>query len=654
MPDRPVVTPPPIYLGADHYPEAWPAAQLSEDIRLMKEVGLNFTRLAEFAWSSMETSEGTFDFDWLSRAVDQFQEAGIAVALGTPSAGPPIWFTQKHPESLRVGVNGRVIGHGGRRQCCPNSPIYRERACTIAEKMARTFGKHAGVIWWQIDNEFWEECYCDRCLNAFHNWLAERFGTIETLNERWATVLWSQTYSDFSQVPLPNSQTVGAGHHPALVQSYKHFMSDSYVRFCNAQLAVIRPLIPTPISTNAHSPAFQQIDFRDLFRNLDLVGFDCYAAANNLEAYAFHCAWMRATKPGKPFWMFETSSTHTGGTSVNEWSVFSHRIGSLRAKLWLLYASGCAGVNFWLWRQHRAGQEMEHGSLLYPWGQTTANAGDVTQVAHELAEPGVSDWLTKTLPAPCKTAIHYSVANQWMLDPAPIAEGLRYDDVIGDFFRQSLHGGVRADLVHPAESIDAYATVYSPYLPYIDDATEARIIAFVEAGGTWVLGPLSACRDAEGAAHTDACYGKRLEDWLGVHVRYRMPPAGKVRLKLDGDVVDCRWWCDVYESEKATVLATYEGGAITGMPAIVERTISKGKVVLLGTLPEWRTMQSLSTRWSAKESFTVTPGVCLHPRITADGKPAGYIAVNMTEGDGRFTIDGAEHKIEAYEVIHRP
>ena len=81
-------TPP--YIGSDYYPEDWPEEQLDEDIAKMKEAGMNVARIAEFAWSRMEPSDGVFEFGWLHRVVDALGAAGIAVILGTPTATPPI------------------------------------------------------------------------------------------------------------------------------------------------------------------------------------------------------------------------------------------------------------------------------------------------------------------------------------------------------------------------------------------------------------------------------------------------------------------------------------------------------------------------------------------------------------------------------------
>ena len=64
-----------IYFGAAYYPEHWPEEHWPEDIRLMQEAGMTVSRLAEFAWSTMEPAEGEFDFDWLEKAIAMLEAA---------------------------------------------------------------------------------------------------------------------------------------------------------------------------------------------------------------------------------------------------------------------------------------------------------------------------------------------------------------------------------------------------------------------------------------------------------------------------------------------------------------------------------------------------------------------------------------------------
>jgi len=112
-----------ILLGTDWYPEQWPEARWEEDLRLMEAAHIKVVRIAEFAWSSMEPSEGHYDFDWLERAIALAAKHHIDSVIGTPTGGPPAWLTQKHPETLRIDENGRRAVHGNRAHGSVNSPV---------------------------------------------------------------------------------------------------------------------------------------------------------------------------------------------------------------------------------------------------------------------------------------------------------------------------------------------------------------------------------------------------------------------------------------------------------------------------------------------------------------------------------------------------
>lgn len=629
------------YVGVSYYPEV-AGDEIGQDIRQMKGIGVNMVRMGEFAWCRMEPDEGTYDFKWLRQAVDKFAEAGIAVVLCTPTAAPPIWLSEKHPDILRVNAAGQTLGHGSRRQYCPNSPTYQKYAVDIAERLGDAFAKCPSVIAWQIDNEFWDDCFCPRCEKAFHVWLKKRFGTVESLNQAWLTVLWSQEYHSFDQVPLPNPQRVRGSHHPSLRAAYRHFMSDSYVAFCNAQATVIRKKTGRPVTTNAHNPVYQRIDYEKLFESLDVVGTDSYASAGNLLRYAFEADWMRPL--GKRFWLAETDSTHAAGSSVGDGESFVFALGALRAKMWLTYALGGEAMSFWLWRAHWAGQELEHGSVVYPWGDECANTPEIRTVAAELAAH--ANWIRTTRPKPATVALHYGVPVQWQFEASSIADGFNYDASITAFHHLLSDAGISRDVIMEGKAVDSYQVVLSPYLPAIDTELMKRMRNFVEQGGIWVLGPLSACRTPEATANRDGCYGADFEKWLGIHVRHRLTPGGVTKLKATGETVSCRLWCDAYELRQPDrhVLASYTGGPLDGFAAVVECPIGKGRVILLGTQPDDAWLKKLVKSLAPRAGLEADPGVVVAERVTADNKPAGVIIVNTRAAPATYRNAASETK----------
>src|SRR3954454_7832669 len=134
--------------GVDYYPEHWPEERWPVDAGLMSEAGFNIVRLAEFAWSLLEPLPGSFDFRWLDRAIDVLSGHGIRVILGTPTASPPPWLMEAHPDLHRVDEEGRRLTFGNRREYCPNHPLYHERTTAIVNAMCEHYADHPAVVGW--------------------------------------------------------------------------------------------------------------------------------------------------------------------------------------------------------------------------------------------------------------------------------------------------------------------------------------------------------------------------------------------------------------------------------------------------------------------------------------------------------------------------
>ena len=94
-------------LGVCYYPEHWNRDMWADDARRMAEMGLRFVRIGEFSWSAIEPEPGKFDWGWLDEAFDILGRAGLKIVLGTPTATPPKWLIDRHPDILPVDRHGR-------------------------------------------------------------------------------------------------------------------------------------------------------------------------------------------------------------------------------------------------------------------------------------------------------------------------------------------------------------------------------------------------------------------------------------------------------------------------------------------------------------------------------------------------------------------
>lgn len=154
--------------GADYYPEHWPTERWAKDAELMSELRFNTVRLAEFAWSRIEPTEGNYDFSWLDDALSIPSKRGIKAVIGTPTALPPPWLVRAHPDILQVDGYGRRKAEGTRKNYCAVNPDYLEHTKAIVEKLVLHYKDNPGVVGWQIDNEFDVNlCYCEHSISAF-------------------------------------------------------------------------------------------------------------------------------------------------------------------------------------------------------------------------------------------------------------------------------------------------------------------------------------------------------------------------------------------------------------------------------------------------------------------------------------------------------
>lgn len=627
----------PPFLGAAYYPEDWPIEQIDADIALMKEAGMNVMRIGEFAWSRMEPKEGVFDFDWLHLVVEKLGEAGIAVIMGTPTCTPPAWLTERYPEILFVRDDIGVAMHGSRRHACPNSPVYREHCTRIVTRLAEEFGKDERIIGWQIDNEVYpyggRSCVCPVCVKKFRDTMRKKFGTIEALNAAWGTNLWSMTYQSFDQLPIPHRHT---WHHPSLLTAWAEFTSDSYVEFVKHQADILHKLTIHPIGTDMMP--VPGIDYGDIHRALDVVQFNHYHGMSNLWQAAFWFDFCRPIKE-RPFWNTETATCWNGSTTANGYK----EPGFCRANSWLPVLMGGEANLYWLWRQHWSGQELMHGAVITSCGRPMHIFDEVKEISAGFRT--AADFLNNTKPVNTGLALHFSHRAAWMFEYQPMVNGFNYQVfLLEKVYRPMMQAQFRPDVILPMSDLSKYKMVFSPFLPALDEfGLRERLKAWIEAGGTWIVGPLSDVRTIHATKFTHAPYGS-LEEWMGIRCRYEIP--------ADPHEFGLRWWdgrssagsvwYDGLELRGAQALATYTEYPLQGLAAVARQKIGRGQIIMLGTLPQPEDLQKLlitiGNDVDVRPVAEASPNLVIVPR---EGQAGSGLAVAEVENQpAKLAIGG--------------
>jgi beta-galactosidase len=594
-----------LLFGADYYPEHWSTERWSIDAKLMQQAGMNTVRLAEFAWSRMEPREGYFDFAWLDKAMEILMEHGIRVVLGTPTAAPPAWLIQEHPEILPVNEEGQRAAFGMRRHYCPTQPVFHAATRRIVEAMARHYQQHPDVFAWQIDNELGNiangtRCHCDSCRAAFQHWLQQRYGSLEQLNQRWGTVFWSQEYTAWEQIPVPlqkvRSGRPGSVHNPGLFLDFARFTSESWVQYQHLQVQILRELCPQHLITHNLMGLFPYVNYVALARDLDVVSWDNYPrmpASWSLfhgNVSPSHVAMahdlMRGLK-GRTFWVMEQQAGPSGWGSLSPTPL----PGEIR--LWTLQsvAHGAEGIVYFRWRTCQVGTEQYWHGILPHDGTPGRRYEEVCRAGEELHRLG--PLVTASLPA--EIAILRSYDTLWAFEAQPTTEQLSYDDQIGRYYRALWHRNIPVDLITEDQPWESYKVLIAPCLFVVREDVADRLRTWVEAGGALVVTFRGGVKDAYNKV-VDLPLPGLLADLAGVRVvdytallpsGTGIPSGSPETLELivasTSHRVSTDIWMDELELRGAEALGWYRGGPFAGAPAVSRHRVGAGKVFYVGT-----------------------------------------------------------------------
>ena len=467
-------------LGTCYYPEHWPEDQWADDAARMAEIGLTWVRIGEFAWSRLEPAPGDLRLDWLDRAIEVLGAAGLRVVLGTPTATPPRWMLDKHPDMLATDAHGQPRKFGSRRHYCFSHDGYREEAVRIARILAERYGRNPHVAAWQIDNEYGchdtVHSYSDAARRAFRDWCAQKYQSPDTLNRAWGNVFWSMEYDSFDQIDLPNLTVTEPN--PAHAMAFRRFSSDQVARFNAAQVEVIRAYSDAPISHN-YMGRITEFDHFTLGRQMEIATWDSYplgfledrleeddahkrryARQGDPDFQAFHHDLYRAVGNGR-WWVMEQQPGPVNWAPYNP----APLPGMARFWAWEAFAHGAECVAYFRWRQAPFAQEQMHAGMLRPDDAPAPAYREAAEVARELAD------MPDVAAPPAPVALIFDYASAWAWQVQPQGQGLDYFRLVFEIYRGLRKLGQNIDIL-PADTDDlsGYAVVLVPGLVTIPDA----------------------------------------------------------------------------------------------------------------------------------------------------------------------------------------
>ena len=579
--------------GGDYNPDQWLDRPdiLEEDIKMMKKAGVNTATVGVFSWSALEPQEGNFQFGWLHDIMDKLYENGIYTVLATPTGARPAWMDEKYPSVLRVEKDGRRNHHSGRHNHCMSSLEYRALVEKMDVKLAQEFGSHPGLILWHISNELGGECYCDSCKKRFQEYLREKYhNNIEELNKQWWTSFWSRRFDSFEQIEPPYDN----GEHSILGLNldWKRFNSWNMKDYLAFERRILKKYTPQVPATANFMKLFEQLDYVDLAKEIDIISWDGYPSWNNdyetpvdtASELSFDHAVMRSLKKDKPFMLMESTPSLVNWHSVNKLK----RPGILRASSIQTIGCGSDTVQYFQWRKGRGAAEQFHGAVVDHLGR------DDTRVFKEVSEVG--ELLKKLAPVTgsrvaSKAAVLFDWSNRWAIkDMQGMAHDTKnYEKEVRKFYNIHLKKGINADIVFPLEDLSSYSLVVLPMYYAVSKEAGAWLKEYVKNGGTVVATYLTAYVNENTLAYLGGFPGAGLGEVFGLYAEELdtlYPTDSNAVLMKDGNKAIVKDYCELIKLTGAEVLGTYESDFYAGMPAVTVHSYGNGKAYYIGTRME--------------------------------------------------------------------
>lgn len=578
---------PGIIFGGDYNPEQWDRSVWDEDVKLMRQAGVNVVSIGIFSWSVLQPTEDTWDFDWLDDVFELLHANGIGIDLGTGTASPPPWLSVKHPEILLVNDLGDTVWPGGRQHWRPTSPVYRRYAKVLVERLAHRYGSHPALVAWHVNNELGCQNHFDfseDAIKAFRSFLGKQYsGSIVKLNASWETAFWSQRYSFFDEILPPRTLARGTFHNPGQMLDWRRFSSDALLQYYIFERDLLRAITPRlPITTNLVIMGKQTKDrnYATWVNELDFVSNDHYifqSKEQGRDELSFSASLTSGVSSRQPWFLMEHS------TSAVQWQ----RVNTPKASNELLrdslthLAYGADALCFFQWRQSKAGAEMYHSSMIPHAGPDSRLFRDVCELGRTLGKLGEIRGSEKERG---QVAILFDWESWWVAEGrAQPSQVIEYKQEVLDWFVGCLDAGIRADIVPTSaiSEINHYPMVIAPMLHVVPDQLKRDIERYVHEGGHFVTTYWSGITD-ENVHMRLGGYPGAFRDLLGIRIEELAPIADTVKLS-DGS--EGEHWSDPVDiiGDNVEVLRTYIDGLFPGGPAVTRRTVKNGSAAFTGT-----------------------------------------------------------------------
>lgn len=622
--------------GASYYPLNHPESEWEQDLKIMKESGINLIRTAEIfnTWDVVEAKEGVFNFEFLDKFFDLCGEYDLKILLGTGTASPPIWLHQKHPEVNITSSNGSQYPvNASYTWACIDNEIYLEKASLYLKKLVERYKKHKALGAYQIHNEIGfpfmatasgemeNYCFCEDSKKSFIKWVKEKYKTLDALNEAWRWSATNQVHTDWNEIEPPKVKPKGWSSVTRWLD-WKLFWMDNFVRFVKWQNDLIKKEdTKHPTSTNIFFMKSQDmfgvmmgLDQFKMAKVVDYIGYDLYpGSGNKLEKKPEYTSMFfdharSISKPlNKNYWLMEAESG-----PINGWILGPDRNTNdddIEKNAFEAIGKDAKFILYQLWREPRF-QPLHWGGIVGLDGSKTSRVDACKRVATFIDDNHDFIMGSNTL----KGEVALLISRENFI----ITNGMGQDK----FLEKSLRGsykllwemGYRIDFVTPELLKEGYGKDYkailTPFMASIDEETAKTLDEYVRGGGVLISGARTGMLDEKGWFNYSMPCGS-LADTFGIKVDTK-DLVSNVNPKVS---FSRREYIGHWHAEKIDVISSsvkVVGRYHSDRPVVTVNKYHEGKAIYMGTHGDVAYLEGSDLLLDIIETYVERPEILLN------------------------------------------
>ncbi|OMF27158.1 beta-galactosidase [Paenibacillus sp. FSL H8-0548] len=570
--------------GVAYYDEYMPYERLDEDIRMMKEAGINVVRIAESTWSTHEPQNGVFDFSSVDKVLDAMHQAEIAVIVGTPTYAVPAWMIKEHPDVLAVTPRGP--GKYGARQIMDiTNPAYLYYSERIIRKLISRVSKHPAVIGYQTDNE--TKHYDTAGPNVqlqFVKYMRETYETLERVNRMFGLDYWSNRINSWEEFPSVVGTINGS-----LGAEFAKFQRKLVNNFLSWQVGLVNEYKqPGQFVTQnfdfewrGYSFGVQpSVDHFAASEPFDIAGVDIYHPSQDdltgIEI-SFGGDMTRSLKHDN-YLVLETQAQ-----AFPNWTPYP---GQLRLQAFSHIASGANMVAYWHWHSiHNSFETYWKGLLSHDfmpnpvYNEAKTIGADFAKLSSKLVG------LRKTNQVAVMVSNEALSAMEWFKLP----DGKTYNDVVRSLYDELYGLNVEVDFIQPSyKTLNDYKLIIVPALYSAASEHLERLNEYVRAGGHVVYTFKSGFTD-EVVKVRDSVQPGIIHEACGISYNMFIKPnqvglKGKL-IAENGMDAQVESWMELIIPTTAEVLAYYDHSQWGEYAAITHNQYGEGTATYIGCMP---------------------------------------------------------------------